>query len=200
MLRPEAERGNRPSRSELKDLQDAPIIKSKHQPPPRRGLLRSMSRRRRARRARPEITITVLVAYTRAAASRYEDVSRDLVALAIEEANQSFRNSGRQRAAEARTPTRRTTSSAAAISSTSELRRPRRRRDGGGARTARQTRGRRGDADRARPGRVRAGDERVAAEADEAFAVVHHECAATMYSLAHEVGHIAERATITRWI
>ncbi len=31
---------------------------------------------------------------------------------------------------------------------------------------------------------------RVAAEADEAFAVVHHECATSMYSLAHEIGHI----------
>jgi hypothetical protein len=31
---------------------------------------------------------------------------------------------------------------------------------------------------------------RVHADAEEAFAVVHHECAATTYSLAHEIGHI----------
>ncbi len=31
---------------------------------------------------------------------------------------------------------------------------------------------------------------RVAAEPDEAYAVVHHECAATTYSFAHEIGHI----------
>ena len=31
---------------------------------------------------------------------------------------------------------------------------------------------------------------RVHADADEAFAVVHHECAATTQSLAHEIGHI----------
>ena len=31
---------------------------------------------------------------------------------------------------------------------------------------------------------------RVFADADEAFAVVHHECAASTYSVAHEVGHI----------
>jgi hypothetical protein len=31
---------------------------------------------------------------------------------------------------------------------------------------------------------------RVAADADEAYAVVHHECAATSYSIAHEIGHI----------
>ena len=31
---------------------------------------------------------------------------------------------------------------------------------------------------------------RVAAEADRSFAVVHQECAATSYSLAHEIGHL----------
>jgi hypothetical protein len=31
---------------------------------------------------------------------------------------------------------------------------------------------------------------RVHADADEAFAVVHHECAAASYTLAHEVGHL----------
>ena len=31
---------------------------------------------------------------------------------------------------------------------------------------------------------------RVHADADEAFAIVHHECAATSHSLAHEVGHL----------
>jgi hypothetical protein len=30
----------------------------------------------------------------------------------------------------------------------------------------------------------------VHVEADRAFTVVHHECAANMYSLAHEIGHI----------
>jgi hypothetical protein len=31
---------------------------------------------------------------------------------------------------------------------------------------------------------------RIYADADEAFAVVHHECAAATYSLAHEIGHL----------
>ena len=31
---------------------------------------------------------------------------------------------------------------------------------------------------------------RVHADADEAFAVVHHECASTTYTVAHEIGHI----------
>ena len=31
---------------------------------------------------------------------------------------------------------------------------------------------------------------RVAADAEEAFAVVNHECAVSMYSLGHEIGHL----------
>jgi peptidyl-Asp metalloendopeptidase len=31
---------------------------------------------------------------------------------------------------------------------------------------------------------------RIAPEASDAFTVVDHECAATMYSLAHEIGHL----------
>jgi hypothetical protein len=46
---------------------------------------------------------------------------------------------------------------------------------------------------------------RVEADADEAFAVVHHECAVANYSVAHEVGHIVgarhelSYARGTRW-
>jgi hypothetical protein len=43
---------------------------------------------------KPDIVITVLVAYTKAAARFYSDIETDLVAIAIEDANQSFRNSG----------------------------------------------------------------------------------------------------------
>lgn len=40
------------------------------------------------------ITIRVILAYTKAAAQHYNDIKTDLIALAIEEANQSYRNSG----------------------------------------------------------------------------------------------------------
>ena len=45
---------------------------------------------------RPEnpVTIRVIVAYTASAAKHYTDIETDLIALAIEDANQSFRNSG----------------------------------------------------------------------------------------------------------
>jgi hypothetical protein len=41
-----------------------------------------------------DITIDVIVAYTRKAASNYSDVKRELVDLSIEEGNESFRQSG----------------------------------------------------------------------------------------------------------
>ena len=40
------------------------------------------------------VVIDVIVAYTKKAAATYTDVKRDLVDVSIEEANQSFRNSG----------------------------------------------------------------------------------------------------------
>ena len=43
--------------------------------------------------AQANVTINVIVAYTQKAASHYADPSRELVALSIELANQSFRNS-----------------------------------------------------------------------------------------------------------
>jgi nucleotide-binding universal stress UspA family protein len=43
--------------------------------------------------ARAKVIINVIVAYARKAASHYADASRELVALSIELANQSFRNS-----------------------------------------------------------------------------------------------------------
>jgi hypothetical protein len=44
--------------------------------------------------AQPQIVISVIVAYTKAATRFYGDIERDLIALAIEDTNQSFRNSG----------------------------------------------------------------------------------------------------------
>ncbi|MBY0227584.1 MAG: zinc-dependent metalloprotease [Hyphomicrobium sp.] len=43
---------------------------------------------------RPEIVISVLVAFTKSAARFYSDIGRDLIELAIEDANLSFNNSG----------------------------------------------------------------------------------------------------------
>ena len=56
-------------------------------------------------------------------------------------------------------------------------------------RPARETQGRCGAPDRRRRQGLRLAT-RVYADADEAFAVVHHECAATSYTVAHEIGHL----------
>ena len=45
-------------------------------------------------RTQPEVAITVLAAFTKSSATFYSDIERDLIALAIEDANQSFRMSG----------------------------------------------------------------------------------------------------------
>src|SRR5262249_59568245 len=50
--------------------------------------------RAKAGAAQKDVVIDVIVAYTRKAASNYSDVKRELVGLAIEEANESFRQSG----------------------------------------------------------------------------------------------------------
>ena len=70
--------------------------------------------------AQANVTINVIVAYTQKAASHYADPSRELVALSIELANQSFRNSklGHVNYYSSRTPTRPTTRRKACISIT----------------------------------------------------------------------------------
>ena len=194
MLRPDAEQGRakRPSPSELQNLQDAPIIKSKHQPfaaPGAPALDQPAPARKGA--PPPEVTIAVLVAYTKAAASRYEDVSRDLVALAVEEANQSFRNSGVGNVQLKLVHSYQTDY----VESGSHFDHVWRFADRGDG-VMEEVHALR-DKYAADVALLIAHDPagcglatRVAADAEEAFAVVHHECAATMYSLAHEIGHI----------
>lgn len=138
-----------------------------------------------------DITITVLVAYTAAAARHYDDITRDLVELSIEEANQSFRMSGIDNV---RLKLVRSYQSDYVETGThfDHVWRLADRGDGmiedvHGARD-------RVGADVA----VLIVDDangcglstRVNADAEEAFAVVHHGCAASMYSLAHEIGHL----------
>ena len=138
-----------------------------------------------------EVIINVIVAYTRKAAIKYSDVGRELVALSIEEANQSFRNSrlGHVRlklvhAYETKYVEdglhfdhvwRFADKADGYMEEIHDLRE-------------------KYDADVA----VLIVDDptgcglatRVYANPDEAFAVVHHDCAAMSYSVAHEIGHL----------
>jgi Metallo-peptidase family M12 len=141
--------------------------------------------------AQPDIVIDVIVAYTKKAASNYSDVKHELVDLAIEEANESFRQSGIGQVKLRLVHAYQT----AYVEEGAHFDHVWRFADKGD-----------GYMDEIHPLReqfkadvaILVVDDpkgcglatRVYADAEEAFAVVHHECAAASYSLAHEIGHI----------
>ena len=138
-----------------------------------------------------EIVIDVLVAYTRKAARHYYEIERDIVELAIEEANHSFRLSGighiRLRLAHA--------FQTGYVEHGAHFDHLWRMADKEGEHMARIHALR--EAYRADVAILIVDDAkgcglatRIGADADEAFAVVHHGCAVSSYTLAHEVGHI----------
>jgi len=138
-----------------------------------------------------EITIDVIIAYTKKAAANYNDVKRELIDLSIEEANESFRKSGI-----AKVKLRLVHSYQTDYVEEGEhflhVWRFADRGDG----YMDEIHGLR-DKFRADVAVLIVDDSqgcglatRVYADAEEAFAVVHHECAATSYSVAHEIGHI----------
>jgi hypothetical protein len=138
-----------------------------------------------------EIVIDIIVAYTKKAASNYTDVKRELVDLSIEEANESFHRSGIGQVKLRLVHAYQTDY----VEEGTHFDHVWRFADKGD-----------GYMDEIHPLRdkykadvaVLIVDDpqgcglatRVFADEDEAFAVVHHECAATTYSLAHEVGHL----------
>ena len=138
-----------------------------------------------------QITIDVMMLYTKKAASYYIRDPKDLIALAIEQANQTFRNSGLgnislrlvhsqeidydEGDADQFEHLYRMVDGVGPFKDMKKLRNEKRADIVGlvihspmgcGLST------------------------RVGADAEEAFFVVHHACAAIMYSIAHEIGHI----------
>jgi Metallo-peptidase family M12 len=138
-----------------------------------------------------DVVIDVIVAYTRKAASNYTDVKRELVDLSIEEANESFRQSGIGQVQLRLVHAYQTDY----IEEGSHFDHVWRFADKGDGYM---------DEIHGLRNKYRADvavlivvdpqgcglATRVYADAEEAFAVVHHECAATTYSVAHEIGHI----------
>jgi len=138
-----------------------------------------------------DVVIDVIVAYTKKAAGNYGDVKRELVDLAIEEANHSFRMSHID-SIKLRLVHAYQTDYVEAGEHFQHLWRFADRGDG----YMDEIHGLR-DKYRADVAVLIVDDAagcglstRVYADAEEAFAVVHHECAAASYSLAHEIGHI----------
>jgi hypothetical protein len=141
--------------------------------------------------AAKKITIDVMILYTNRVAAKYVDVDTDLIALSIEQANESFANSGLgniklhlaygqlvdydESNGEHFNHLYRMVDGEGVFAPVRALRNEKRAdvvalivddSSGCGLST------------------------RVAADAEEAFVVVHHACAALTYSIAHEIGHI----------
>jgi hypothetical protein len=138
-----------------------------------------------------DVIIDIIVAYTKKAAANYSDVKRELVDLSIEEANESFRQSGIGQVKLRLVHAYQTDY----VEKGAHFDHVWRFADKGD-----------GYLDEIHPLRdkykadvaVLIVDDpkgcglatRVYGDADEAFAVVHHECAAASYSFAHEIGHL----------
>ena len=138
-----------------------------------------------------DIVIDVIVAYTKKVASNYFDVRSELIDLSVEEGNESFRISGIANVKLRLVHAYETNY----VEEGAHFDHVWRFAD-------------RGDSymEEIHPLRDKYGADvailivddakgcglatRVHADADEAFAVVHHECAASTYTLAHEIGHI----------
>jgi Metallo-peptidase family M12 len=158
-------------------------------PPDKQILL--PERREKKAEAPKEATINLIVAYTKKAASHYDDIEKDLIDVAIAEANQSFRDSGIDNA-RVKLAHAYETDYAEKGSHFDHVYRFRNKGDGymDEIHDLRDKYG----ADVA----VLVVDDpmgcglsiRVGADAADAFTAVNHECAATMYSLAHEIGHL----------
>jgi hypothetical protein len=165
--------------SSLTEAPVAPAVRSKH--------VRAMG----AGLPPKDVVIDVMVAYTKKAAENYNDMKSDLIALAIDEANESFRISGighiKLRLVHAYQ-----TSYVEEGSHFDHVWRLADKGDG----YMEEVHDLR-DKYRADVVILIVDDPqgcglatRVHPDADEAFAVVHHECAATTHSLSHEIGHI----------
>lgn len=141
--------------------------------------------------AKKRITIDVMVLHTASVASKYVDVEKDLIALTIEEANESFRNSGLGNIRLRLIHSQPIDYDEADGEHFDHLYRM---VDGMGPfKPVRKLR----DEKRADIVALIVDDAsgcglstRVAADANEAYVVAHHSCAAVSHSLTHEIGHI----------
>jgi hypothetical protein len=138
-----------------------------------------------------DIVIDVIVAYTKKATANYDDIKHELIDLAIEESNESFRRSGLEHIKLRLVHAYQTDY----VENGAHFEHLWRFADKGDGYM---------DEIHALRDKYKADvailivDDpkgcglatRVFADAEEAFAVVHHECAASTYSLAHEIGHI----------
>ena len=150
-----------------------------------------LSAAKRRELAARKITIDVMLLYTPKVASKYLDIETDLIALSIEQANDSFAGSGLGNIKLNLVHDQQVKYEEGKGQHFAHLYQM---ADGKGpfAEVHRLRNEKRADVvvlivdDASGCGL----STRVAAEAEEAYAVVHHTCAALTYSIAHEIGHI----------
>ena len=142
--------------------------------------------------AAKKATIDVMVLYTKKAASNYIHIENDLIEVSIEQANGSFRSSGVGNVQLRLVHKHLTDYEEGEAQHFHHLYRMVDKGDGHMEEVFKLRDEKRADVvvlivdDNSGCGL----STRVAAESEEAFAVVHHACAAMTYSLAHEIGHI----------
>jgi Metallo-peptidase family M12 len=187
---PPPDRKNTPARDNTKKLEDAATGLHKRTP-----LKLALSLETPAKADPPhtskEVVVTVLVAYTNAAAAHYANIETDLIALAIEDTNESFRLSGAENVRIELVHAYQNTY----VESGSHFDHVFRFADHGDGFMDEMQALR--DKHRADVGILIVHDPQgcglaaqVLAPARRAFAAIHHECAAASYSLAHEIGHL----------
>ena len=142
--------------------------------------------------AAKKVTIDVMVLYTKKAASNYINIENDLIEISIEQANESFRISGVGNVQLRLVHKHLIDYEEGDAQHFDHLYRMVDKGDGYMEEALKLRDEKRADVvvlivdDNSGCGL----STRVAAESEEAFAVVHHACAAMTYSLAHEIGHI----------
>ena len=139
-----------------------------------------------------KIVIDVMVVYTEKAARHYNDIKFDLVDLAIEETNQSFRSSKVDNVAIRLAHVQKVDYDEDSGDHFNHVWRLVDKGDGFLEGIHKLRNEKKADVvilivDSPKGCGLAT---RVAASPDEAYAAVHHECAATTYSLAHEIGHL----------
>jgi hypothetical protein len=161
---------------------------AKASPPPK---IEPMPLAKRRALVAKKITIDVLVLYTDRVISKYIDFEKDLIALSVEQTNDAFANSGLGNIKLHLVHTQKVDYDESTGQHFDHL-----YRMVDGMDAFKKVRALR-DEKRADVVALFVDDAsgcglstRVAADADEAFVVVHHSCSALTYTLAHEIGHI----------
>ena len=187
MMRPQ-------DRSDIKDRQDLLGAAPKAAAPtgaPAPAKITPISQAKRRALAAKKINIDVMVLYTSNVVTKYVEIEKDLIALTIEEGNESFRNSGLSNVRLRLVHSQQIDYDETDGEHFDHLYRM---VDGVGPfKDVRKLR----DEKRADIVAMIVDDAsgcglstRVAADANEAFVVAHHSCAAVSHSLTHEIGHI----------